>query len=343
MTNINTKLNDEMKATADYAMKSAKQKFGQELDLSEQSISKLEGLLSQAYQSLSSRVKDEKTNLAISRTANIWGAYFGEIIRHEFGGSWVLKGSERLIIVKGFEFSPINFIFQKITNHPEYSVRRFFAEISKKISSLQDEQPQHQKKPGSVSPLREQVSITKQKNSVSIDKKAVYAIAGIGGILFVAIFCIVGFSLLRDGGISAEFRSNLNSFLVKAEKLNVLTEQGVSNSDFRNQLAEVKSAYSVLNSSWPSSLSAEKGTFDQAIKGWELTLEVWDYGLDMSSYLSIEYLPEKSTLLKECSNYTNSDSKYAMFYSVEDWIGKLMGIASQYFEQGRTSINSKLK
>jgi len=255
----------------------------------------------------------------------------------------VLKGSERLITIKGFEFSPVNFVFQKITNHPEYSVRGFFAEISKKTSPLQVEQPQPQPKPELVSKSKEQVSAHKQEDSVIIDKKVVFAIAGIGVVLLVAVICIVSFFLLRGGGISAEFRSNLNSFLVEAEKLNVLTQQGVSNRDFRNQLAEVKSAYSVLNGSWPSSLSAEKSTFDQAIKGWELTLEVWDYGLDRSTYLNITYLPESSTLLKECLDYTNFNSEYAMFKTVEDWVGILMGTASQYFEQGRTSINSKLK
>jgi hypothetical protein len=336
-------VNDEMKATADYAIKSAKERFGQDLDLSEQSISKLDNLLTQAYQSLSSRVKDEKTNLAISKTSNIWGAYLGEIIRHKLGGSWVLKGSERLIAIKGFEFSPIGFVFQKVTNHPEFSVKEFIAEASKKISTLQVEQPQPQKTPEFANPSSEQVPVNKQENSVMIDKKVIFALAGIGGVLLIAVICVVGFFLLNGGGISAEFKSNLNNFLVEAGKLNVLTEQGVSNGDFRNQLAEVKSAYSVLNNSWSSSLTAEKNSFDQAIKGWELTLEVWDYGLDKSTYLINSYLPENSTLLKECSDYTNSNPEYAMFNTVEDWVGILMGTASQHFEQGKMGIESKLK
>lgn len=332
-----------MKATADYAIKSAKERFGQDLDLSEQSINKLDNLLSQAYQSLSSRAKDEKTNLAISKTASIWGAYLGEIMRQKFGGSWALKGSERILTIKGLEFSPISFVFQKITNHPEYSVKGFIGEASRKISPPKIEQPQPQKKLEFTNQPSEQIPVHKQQNSVTIDKKVIFAFAGIGGVLLLAVVCIIGFLLLRGGGISAEFRTNLNNFLVEAEKLNVLTEQGVSNGDFRNQLAEVKSAYSVLNGSWPSSLSAEKTAFDQAIKGWELTLEAWDYGLDRSTYLSNSYLPENSTLLKECSDYTNSNPEYAMFNTVDDWVGILMGTASQYFEQGKISTDSKLK
>lgn len=336
-------VNDEMKATAEYAMKSAKERFGQDLDLSEQSINKLDNLLSQAHQSLSGRVKDEKTNLAISKTASIWGAYLGEIMRQKFGGSWVLKGSERTLTIKDLEFSPISYVFQKITNHPEYSIKEYVDEASRKISTPKVEQPQPQKKPEFTNQPSKQIPANKQKNSVTIDKKVIFALASIGGVLLLAVVCIVGFLLLRGGGISAEFRTNLNKFLVEAEKLNVLTEQGVSNSDFRNQLADVKSAYSILNGSWPSSLSAEKSVFDQAIKGWELTLEVWDYGLDRSRYLNITYLPENSNLLKECSDYTNSNPENALFNTVDDWVGILMGTASQYFEQGRTSTNTKLK
>ncbi|MBK9006807.1 MAG: hypothetical protein IPM31_07405 [Anaerolineae bacterium] len=337
-----TNVKDEMKATTDYAIKLAKEKFGQDLDISERSIGKLDDLLSQAYQNLSSRMKDEKTNLAISRTANIWGTYLGEIMRHEFGGSWVLRGSERFIAIKGFEFWPIDFVFWKITSHPEYSARGFFAETSKKIISSQVERPQSQYRPEFINSPQAQSPVNKQQNAFTIDKKVIFAFAGIGGALLLAVICVIGFLLLRGSGISAEFRSNLNNFLIEAEKLNVMTEQGVSNDDYRNQLAEVKSAYSLLNGSWPSSLNTEKNMFDEAIKGWELTLEVWDYGLADSAYPFI-FLPENSTLLKECTDYTNSNPELAKVKWVDEWIGVLMSTAGQYFEQGQTTINTKLK
>ena len=95
-------INDEMKATADYAIKFAKEKFGQGLDFSEQDIGKLDNLLAQAYQSFSSRVKDEKRSKAIFRTANVWGSYLGELMRYKWGGTWILTGSERLITIELF-------------------------------------------------------------------------------------------------------------------------------------------------------------------------------------------------------------------------------------------------
>lgn len=43
-------------------------------------------------------------------------------MRLKWGGTWMLKGSEELLSITNIEFSPISFVFQKITRHPEYSV-----------------------------------------------------------------------------------------------------------------------------------------------------------------------------------------------------------------------------
>ncbi len=59
-------INDEMKANADNAIKEAKERFGQELDFSEQSIVKLENLLGQIYHSFSNNAKDDETSNVIS-------------------------------------------------------------------------------------------------------------------------------------------------------------------------------------------------------------------------------------------------------------------------------------
>lgn len=337
-----TDLSLEMKATAEYAIKAAKEIFGQEIDLSEQSLTNFENLLSQAYQSISCRVKDENTAQVIKRTANIWGAYFGEMILKTFGGSWVVKGSDRLIIVSGFEFSPINFIHQKITNHPEFSAKAMFSEIRKKIPNQTKDQFTQEEMTEFIHPVSSDTSIMQKRNSSDFDIKPKFIIAIIFGVLLIAAGCILSINLLQGGGISNEFQSNLNTFLVAAEKLNVMTDQGVSNGDFRNQLAEVKSAYSSLTGSWPQSFSTEEDYFTEAIYGWDLTLKVWDYGLEGSSYLNMQFLPEGSTLLNDCSEYSNYDIQYAMYNSVEGWIGILMGSASQYYEQGRNGVTQKL-
>src|SRR4030066_804045 len=115
----------EMKEAADYAIKAGRERFGQELDFSEQSIDKLDNLLEQAYQSFFNLPKNKKTSKALTLTANIWGSYLGEFMRLKWGGTWIHNGSERFVLIKRNRFSPIKFVYQKISSHPEYSVRYY--------------------------------------------------------------------------------------------------------------------------------------------------------------------------------------------------------------------------
>lgn len=347
-------INDEMKAAANYTIKATKEKFGQELDFSEQSIVKLEDFLEQAYQSLSSRIKDEKTNNSIARTANAWGSYLGEYMRLKWGGTWILKGKERILSIKNIEFAPIEFVYQKITSHPEYSVKDYCGEAEKKVLPPQIVLPQSQKTFEDINQSIAKTATSQSQNTVKINKKLIFAIAGIGGILLITAICIVGFLVfnMSKGGdraevkqddVSAEFKSNLNVFLLEAEKLNILTEQGVNNNDFRNQLAEVKLSYMMIENTFPSSLTAEKNSFDQAIKGWELALEVWDGSLNSE----LPIMSSESTILIELAKYTNTatpvpGSDWSEYLSYDRWVEKLLGKASEYFKQGKMGIDNKL-
>ena len=161
-------------------------------------------------------------------------------------------------------------------------------------------------------------------------------------IALVAILALVGINKFR-GGVSSEFKSNLNSFLVEAEKLSILTEQGVSNVEFRKQLAEVKLTYLSLNNSWPSSLSTEKYIFDEAIRGWGLTLEIWDlYIYHQRDVINNPDLPDNSMLFNECEEYIDKTHKPFCVYA-EAAFPQIMKNASYYFELGKTNIESKLK
>ena len=157
----------------------------------------------------------------------------------------------------------------------------------------------------------------------------------IGGVFIAIIACIIGLIILR-GGVSTEFNSNLNSFLVEGEKLTILTKQGVTNSDFRNQLAEVKSAYSLLNNSWPSSLISEKDGFANAIRAWDLTLEIWDGKIDADPILYHSLNQYDESLYNECEAYANQ--QMACWY-FDDAISILMETAGKYFETGKASLD----
>ncbi len=94
---INT--NNEMEAAASYAVKIARDRFGKELSFTEQGVAVLEDLLAQAYRSFSSRTKDKKTSIAIFQTASIWGSFLGEYIRLRWGGEWIVRDSERYLVI----------------------------------------------------------------------------------------------------------------------------------------------------------------------------------------------------------------------------------------------------
>ena len=196
-------INDEMKATADYAIKSAKEMFGQELGYTEQNIDKLDNLLDQAYQSFGNLPKDEKTKSAINRTANIWGSYLGEFMRLKWGGTWIQKGSERFVSINNIEFSSINFVYQKITNHPEYTAEKYLSEAESKIHPLLITPALSQNLSENISQTKEQDYINRPQKTVMINKTLIYIIASIGVFLLVIIFCMLGYMIFKIGGTSA--------------------------------------------------------------------------------------------------------------------------------------------
>ena len=181
--------NSEMKAAADYAIRSAKEKFGQELDYSDQSIDKVENLLQQVYQSLLDLPSDEHTSKAISRTANIWGSYLGEFMRLKWGGSWILKDSERFVSIKNIEFSPIKFVYEKITYRPLYSAKKYLMEVESRIN------------PSPVMPIQSQTEVVMTINCPYCNNNHVYqrletqssfgSAIGIGSIITIILLIII--------------------------------------------------------------------------------------------------------------------------------------------------------
>jgi hypothetical protein len=195
-------INDEMKANADNAINEAKERFGQELDFSEQSIVKLENILGQIYHSFSNNAKDVEKSNVISDTAIIWGSYLGEYMRLKWGGTWILEGSDQLVSIKNIEFSPINLVYQKITSHPEYSLENYLIETKRIIYTSVINPQQSQYLPENIGQPKKQIFIKRSIIPVTIDKKLVYTLAGVGGILVIIAF-IIGIRTIKTGRISA--------------------------------------------------------------------------------------------------------------------------------------------
>jgi hypothetical protein len=87
-------INIENKETAHYLIKVGKVRFGQEVDFSEQYITRIENLFELVYLRFFILPKNEKTSNVISQTANMWGSGLGELIRLKRGRIWILKGIE---------------------------------------------------------------------------------------------------------------------------------------------------------------------------------------------------------------------------------------------------------
>lgn len=193
-----------MKVTADYAITIAKERYGLQLDYSEESLTQLDKLLEKIYWGFSSHSKDEGEGGLIFNTAIIWGSYLGEYMRLKWGGTWILKGTERRISITSIEFSPINLVFQKITSHPEYSVDNYVQESKKVIYTSVI----HPKKTQVVSETAAQPTPTPvperpARKPVHIDKRYVYIGAGVMGIIIIIVGCVGGYALVSSGGLPA--------------------------------------------------------------------------------------------------------------------------------------------
>jgi hypothetical protein len=323
-------INDEMRQAAEYAIRIARERFGKKLDYSESSLPTLEYLIEQAHQQFNTNnVEGKITNdTALNRTASVWGSYFGELIRGKFGGTWVIDDSKRLVVANGLRCSPIDYIYQRITDQLQVNANQYFEEVVKKLSSqpINSVQPEPTLPNSAYTTNQSQTQEPKvAHNTIAINKKLIWTI-GIVGVIIVAIIFLINIL----GGTS-EFKSNLKVFLAEGEKLNLMTGQGVNNADYRNQLVQVKSLYAMLGNSWPLSFRNDKVLFDKAITIWDLTLQVWDFQIKNSSEYAWALSPD---LVSQCELYTGT-----VYSGTDDCISGLMTSASKDFEQGRANVN----
>ncbi|HET6452803.1 MAG TPA: hypothetical protein VFI02_00240 [Armatimonadota bacterium] len=89
-------MNKEMAVTAEEAVRTAKEQFGITLDYSENSVKSVEEILTRIYKQLHPNVfkhlfggrQEPITEQQLEEITHLWGAYIGEIIRKNHGGTW---------------------------------------------------------------------------------------------------------------------------------------------------------------------------------------------------------------------------------------------------------------
>ncbi len=196
-------INEEMRLTAEFAISTAKERYGLVLDYSEESLAILDDVLEKIYWGFSSHARDEGEGGLIFNTAIIWGSYLGEYMRLKWGGTWLVNGTERRVSITSIEFSPISFVYQRITNHPEYRVQNYVVETKNVIYTSVIHPKKSQFVAESAGQPTKQVSSKPSKRPVNVDRRLVYIAGGVLGLLFIITVCMVGYAVISSGGLPA--------------------------------------------------------------------------------------------------------------------------------------------
>jgi hypothetical protein len=197
---------EEMKQLADYAIKSARDRYHKDLDFSEQSLIVLDNILYKIYWGFSGRTDDGDDGGEgglVYNTALIWGSYLGEYIIFKWGGKWIQKGSEQLVEINNLKFSPVKFVYQKISDHPDTSVEDYLNDASGMIytSAVNRQNTQELKEKKEL--IKEQIPEKASKKPVRIERRTIYLIAGIlSALILIAVFA-TGYALVKSGGLPA--------------------------------------------------------------------------------------------------------------------------------------------
>jgi hypothetical protein len=207
-------INVEMRETANYAISIAKERYGLVLDYSEESLSILDGILEKIYWGFSGHGTNEGNGGLVYNTAIIWGSYLGEYMRLKWGGTWIYRGTEQCISITSLEFSPIKYIYQRITTHPDYRVKSFIQETKNGIyaSVIHPPKPTQASiirppKPtqviDSVRQAAQQKPSKVEKKPIIVDKRVIYITGGVLGVLIILTACIAGYAIISSGGLPA--------------------------------------------------------------------------------------------------------------------------------------------
>lgn len=127
--------NSEILTESELTVKAAKKELNKTLDYSKNSFNNLEALIQHVKSHFSNLKKDGKlTEQTIQRASVSIGAYLGEVIRRHHGGNWRAKNAiMKTLVVNGQEFSPILYIFQRLTTDSGYSLENYWSDIREKL------------------------------------------------------------------------------------------------------------------------------------------------------------------------------------------------------------------
>ena len=132
--------NSQMQQLANNAVIAAKDKYGINLDYSENNLQQLELLLQQSHESYkqSSRIGNSNS-ISIENTVRVWGSYLGEVIRRSLGGDWIVDQKDTLLQIGYRRFDPLGQVQKRIVNGSLYNVHNYFQGLQTNIQDNLEE------------------------------------------------------------------------------------------------------------------------------------------------------------------------------------------------------------
>jgi hypothetical protein len=215
MEEVGSDLNAEMKVIADNAIQLARDKFGQELDFSEQGIDKLENILDQIYQTFSKNSTVKPTSNEIDEISVIWGSYLGEYMCRKWGGTWTLTVAEKCVSVQNVLFSPIRFLYNKLTIFPDRHVDNYLNVSYELINASINNQQQPGYLTATVDQPKNQNWLKRAKIPLFIQEHTLPVFGAISGVLLIILVFSVGYinakSIRKSTFVPFTLTTNLNA------------------------------------------------------------------------------------------------------------------------------------
>jgi hypothetical protein len=131
--------NAEILTASEFAIGVAKKELGRTLDYSTQSLIDLEALIQHVKSHFLNLKKQEKlTEQTVQRASISIGGYLGEVLRRSYGGNWIAKNTVmKALIINGQEFSPIRYVFERLTKDLNYSLDSYLFDINQELHPQQ--------------------------------------------------------------------------------------------------------------------------------------------------------------------------------------------------------------
>ncbi len=195
-------INSEMRNLADYAIRTAKERYNIILDYTDLSIPRLETILEKIYWGFSDH-RDEGEGGLVYSAATIWGSYLGEFMKRRWGGKWTLKGTRQVLTIEENDFSPITFIYQKLIGRVRDKVDDYLFEVNRVFPHARTIEP-----PTVLPPIKEAVLVEHIEDlpiepDPRINKTKLAIIGVVTGIVIILILLGFGFFRILDRGMPA--------------------------------------------------------------------------------------------------------------------------------------------